>query len=612
MSCEYQPSFAIGCDEAARPPGRGSAARTPSPRLPGVAPGRRRPLGVRWCAGTRRTSARVHAQHRIEPVLARARAPARGRRARSRRGCARPVPEPRVREPGVPPSSTAPCGTCARCASEATVSTVRAYTASPLSPRRLRGHGLLGGQLLARDAAATISRPGRRSTARSTVDVAILGAGYTGLWTAHSLLERDPSLRILIVEREIAGFGASGRNGAWCTFGFGAGPDLLTHHYGRDAARAVHDAMVAHRRRGRRGSRGRGHRRALREGRRALARRSASTSCPSLDARAAQLRPPRVSPSSRTGSIAQAAAEKLAVAGVEGGDLVPRDRGGAPRPPRARARPRRSSARARRSSSRPRSRTCAPARSPRSRPTRGIVNAGVVVLAGESYLVGASRLPARGAADLLADRAHRAAHRRAARRDQLDAPRGRALAGPHRRLSLAHQGRAGALRRARRAVPLRFRDPSRVRPARGDARSAARGRSSSGSRRSRACGPRTRGAAPSACPATGSRTWRYDRASPVSRPRTGTRARVSRRPTSVAGCSPTSSPGHDIRAHPPADGESPLAAVGARAVALPCRPLPAACVAEGRRAGRRAPARRPPAARSPNASSATDRGAAPN
>jgi glycine/D-amino acid oxidase-like deaminating enzyme len=52
-------------------------------------------------------------------------------------------------------------------------------------------------------------------------------------------------LRILIVEREIAGFGASGRNGAWCTFGFGAGPDLLTSHYGRDAAIAVHDAMVA-------------------------------------------------------------------------------------------------------------------------------------------------------------------------------------------------------------------------------------------------------------------------------------------------------------------------------------------------------------------------------
>ena len=41
------------------------------------------------------------------------------------------------------------------------------------------------------------------------VDVAILGAGFTGLWTAHSLLRADPSLRILLIEREIAGFGAS-------------------------------------------------------------------------------------------------------------------------------------------------------------------------------------------------------------------------------------------------------------------------------------------------------------------------------------------------------------------------------------------------------------------
>ena len=41
-------------------------------------------------------------------------------------------------------------------------------------------------------------------------DVAILGAGLTGLWTAFYLRRRDPSLRIVIVEREIAGFGAIG------------------------------------------------------------------------------------------------------------------------------------------------------------------------------------------------------------------------------------------------------------------------------------------------------------------------------------------------------------------------------------------------------------------
>ena len=41
------------------------------------------------------------------------------------------------------------------------------------------------------------------------VDVAIMGAGFTGLWTAYHLLRRDPSLNVLVVEKEIAGFGAS-------------------------------------------------------------------------------------------------------------------------------------------------------------------------------------------------------------------------------------------------------------------------------------------------------------------------------------------------------------------------------------------------------------------
>lgn len=46
-------------------------------------------------------------------------------------------------------------------------------------------------------------------------DVAIVGAGFTGLWTAYYLQQRNPGLRIAIVEKEIAGFGASGRNGGW-------------------------------------------------------------------------------------------------------------------------------------------------------------------------------------------------------------------------------------------------------------------------------------------------------------------------------------------------------------------------------------------------------------
>ncbi|NUO58338.1 MAG: FAD-dependent oxidoreductase [Hamadaea sp.] len=49
------------------------------------------------------------------------------------------------------------------------------------------------------------------------VDVAIVGAGYTGLWTAYYLSLAAPSLRIAVVEAEHVGFGASGRNGGWCS-----------------------------------------------------------------------------------------------------------------------------------------------------------------------------------------------------------------------------------------------------------------------------------------------------------------------------------------------------------------------------------------------------------
>lgn len=46
-------------------------------------------------------------------------------------------------------------------------------------------------------------------------DVAIVGAGYTGLWTAYYLKRLAPGLRVVILEAETAGFGASGRNGGW-------------------------------------------------------------------------------------------------------------------------------------------------------------------------------------------------------------------------------------------------------------------------------------------------------------------------------------------------------------------------------------------------------------
>jgi glycine/D-amino acid oxidase-like deaminating enzyme len=75
------------------------------------------------------------------------------------------------------------------------------------------------------------------------VDVAIVGAGFTGLWTAYYLALRDPSLRIAVLEKEVAGFGASGRNGGWSSALFPASVAWLARRYGRDAAVAQHRAM---------------------------------------------------------------------------------------------------------------------------------------------------------------------------------------------------------------------------------------------------------------------------------------------------------------------------------------------------------------------------------
>ena len=83
-------------------------------------------------------------------------------------------------------------------------------------------------------------RPGIDGT--TDADVAILGAGMTGLWTAFYLKRRDPSRRIVVVEREIAGFGASGRNGAWCAPDLNISMSRLATLHGIDAARRTQQA----------------------------------------------------------------------------------------------------------------------------------------------------------------------------------------------------------------------------------------------------------------------------------------------------------------------------------------------------------------------------------
>lgn len=76
-----------------------------------------------------------------------------------------------------------------------------------------------------------------------TADVAIVGAGYTGLWTAYALKRLQPDLEIVIIEQRHAGYGASGRNGGWLTNAITGGREQYVARHGRDAAERFQRAM---------------------------------------------------------------------------------------------------------------------------------------------------------------------------------------------------------------------------------------------------------------------------------------------------------------------------------------------------------------------------------
>jgi glycine/D-amino acid oxidase-like deaminating enzyme len=75
------------------------------------------------------------------------------------------------------------------------------------------------------------------------VDIAIVGGGFTGLWTARSLKEIDRDLRIAIIEKEVCGFGASGRNGGWASALFAASDAKIARESGAAQAHAMRQAM---------------------------------------------------------------------------------------------------------------------------------------------------------------------------------------------------------------------------------------------------------------------------------------------------------------------------------------------------------------------------------
>ena len=78
----------------------------------------------------------------------------------------------------------------------------------------------------------------------TAVDVCIIGGGLTGLWTAYYLKKADPGLSIAVLEKQHAGFGASGRNGGWCSALFPRSTASLERKHGLEAALRMRRAMI--------------------------------------------------------------------------------------------------------------------------------------------------------------------------------------------------------------------------------------------------------------------------------------------------------------------------------------------------------------------------------
>jgi len=75
-------------------------------------------------------------------------------------------------------------------------------------------------------------------------DVAIVGAGFIGIWTAYCLARAQPSLRIVVLEAEIAGFGAAGRNAGFVSAGIAGRPEAYLPRGGWEGVRRAERAMI--------------------------------------------------------------------------------------------------------------------------------------------------------------------------------------------------------------------------------------------------------------------------------------------------------------------------------------------------------------------------------
>ena len=87
--------------------------------------------------------------------------------------------------------------------------------------------------------------PVERAPSDARVDIAIVGGGLSGLWTAYYLSQQQPNLSIAILESQRVGFGASGRNGGWCSGFFPLMPSELAEQFGEEPALAAYRESFA-------------------------------------------------------------------------------------------------------------------------------------------------------------------------------------------------------------------------------------------------------------------------------------------------------------------------------------------------------------------------------
>jgi glycine/D-amino acid oxidase-like deaminating enzyme len=87
-------------------------------------------------------------------------------------------------------------------------------------------------------------QPGQPLEGDRKADIVIMGGGFTGLWSAIHLKDAEPALDIVVLEREVIGYGASGRNGGFCMTMVERNLAQLMRRVGPQKARAQHLAMI--------------------------------------------------------------------------------------------------------------------------------------------------------------------------------------------------------------------------------------------------------------------------------------------------------------------------------------------------------------------------------